>query len=322
MAEARCYLYDIVEPRLTTIRSDHWLEMQRLMDKSRWAGQPGHRFGVVEVVRHDILIAGLFANEGLKRGVQYDEDKQPIEAEKLESFEHLFFTIFTDTAQLLLQQRNIYGYVDLSLPDLRQNLLLLLADYFRFAGVRVATEGLKIEPAGEEHSQEEMFDILTRFRSVRFVVAGLDKGRIPAREDTRYILYNPRAEWNEITWQVVSETISSGARKTEISADEQDPDASLGESGLSRALATSGQLQEVAIREPSGRIQVTRRTSDEEISIDLPAEPEISLPVLDRILDRFDARSRQEGRQRREQRRLRDETTGTLFDRTIDNGND
>jgi hypothetical protein len=322
MAEARCYLYDIVEPRPATIKSDHWLGIERLMDESGWAGELGRRFGVVDVARHDVIIAGLFANEGPKRGVQYDENKQPIEAEKLNSFEHLFFTIFTDTAQLLLQQRNVYGYVDLSLPVLRQNLLLLLADYFRLAGVRVTTEGVKIEPAGEEHTHEELFRVLTESRAVRFAVAGLNQKRIPGRDDPRYILYNPKGDWNEITWQVISETINSGARKTEVSADEEDPAASLGESGLSRALATSGELQEVAVREPSGRIQVMRRTSDEEISIDLPAEPEIALPVLDRILDRFDAQSRQEARLRRDERRLRDETRGTLFDRTVDNGND
>jgi hypothetical protein len=299
--------------------SDRWLKIERLMEESGWTGESGQRFGVVDITRHDVLLAGLFANEGLKGGVQYDENKQPIEPEKLHSFEHLFFTFFTDTSQLLLQQRNIYGYIDLSLPQMRDNLLLLLADYFRLAGVRVATDAIKTESAGEEHTQEELFQILTKSRSVRFVVAGLDEQNIPSSDDPRYILYNPKAEWNEITWQVIAEAIDKGARKTEISGEEEDPDASLGESGLSRALATSGELQEVAAREPSGRIRVIKRTSDEEITIDLPAEPEIALPALDRILERFDAPSRRESRQRRDERRRREELRGTLFE---EKGND
>ena len=107
---ANCYIYDIIEPNPFYVSIEDWRQVLERMQEPRWAGEQGERIGFVETLEYNGLIAGYFANEGYKRGIHYSDDKQPIASPDFTSFEHLFFAIFMDTSQLVLQHRNIYGY--------------------------------------------------------------------------------------------------------------------------------------------------------------------------------------------------------------------
>jgi len=145
---AKCYLYDIVNPRPSTIHDDHWHQLYSRMRESDWYQPKGQRKGFVNLIRRRDVIGGFFAHEGTKRAFQYDDNKEQLEPPPFYSFEHLFFALFQDTSQLLLQSRNIYDYVDLRLPLMRSSLLHLLTELLRWVGVYVLGDCLDIESAG------------------------------------------------------------------------------------------------------------------------------------------------------------------------------
>jgi len=127
------------------------------MRESRWHGDKGKRVGFVNLVRQNGMFGGYFANEGTKRGVQYNDNKEQVEPPPFHSFEHLFFVLFEDTAQLLLQSRYIYDYTDLSLPVMRDSFLLLLTDLFRLVGIHVAGNTIGLKSAGVTYTQEQLY---------------------------------------------------------------------------------------------------------------------------------------------------------------------
>jgi hypothetical protein len=313
MPEAKCYLYDLVVPEPETIRAETWNRTWAQMEESKWVGERGRRVGFVSVIQHVGLIAGFFANEGQKRGIQYNDDKQPINAATF-SFEHLFFLVFTDTSQILLQHRNIYGYDDLNLPVMRENFLRSLADLLRMSGVSVVGDRAKIEPAGAAFSHEELYAFFTQNSALGVEISNLTPERIPSSDDPRYRLYNPKDEWNSITWGAVAETLKVGTRAITFQASEDDPAAALNKGPLPKAFATIGEIDEVKARTGDGRIVVRKKSSDEEITIELPTEPSISTPALEVILSKFDTQTRVESWHKRIEKRKREQFKGTMFD--------
>ena len=101
--------------------------------------------GIVKSIYYANMIGGYFANEGRKRAVWYNDNKEEIEPSPFYSFEHLFFVIFLDTAQILIQSRYVYDFVDLSLPEIRNNLVYHLTDLFRLSGISVPGKSLILE---------------------------------------------------------------------------------------------------------------------------------------------------------------------------------
>lgn len=313
MPDTKCHLYDIIDPEPDAVRPEVWQQIQQQMNQSKWFGEQGKRTGFVSVIQSGVLVAGFFAQEGQKRGIQYTDDKIPVDA-PLFSFEHLFFAIFMDTAQLLLQHKNIYGYDDLSLPGMRTAFLELLANLLRLSDVRVAAKGVKLFPGGEVYTQEELFAFFIENSVVRVEVRGLRLDMIPAEGDPKYRLYNPKDEWNETTWGAVAETLKVGTRNVVLEAPEQDPDAQLNKGPLPKAFAAIGDIQEVVARNERGNIVIRKVTSDEEITIDLPSHTSISVPVLDLVLSKFESRSRVESWHKRTAKRKTAQLQGTLFD--------
>ncbi len=313
MPEAKCYLYDIVHPDPQAMQPTIWQAARQEMEKAGWIGESGKRIGFVSTIEHNKVIAGYFANEGQKRGFQYDNDKQPIDEPQF-SFEHLFFAIFIDTSQLLLQSRNIYGYADLGMGDMRRNFLNLTAEFLRLSGVNIARNGIQIASSGTSYTSEELFAYFLNNPTTSIEIKNMDEGNIPTETNPRYKLYNPRDEWNPITWGAVSETLKVGAKNITLEANRNDPDAELNKGPLPKAFATIGEVEEVSTRTESGTIVVRKRTTDEEIRIDLPASPDVSIPILDVILNRFDHETRRMEWQERSERRKNAEMEGTLFD--------
>lgn len=311
----KCYLYDIVQPEPASVSPESWLEVRHQMEQADWIGEPGKRIGFVSTMQYGGLIAGYFANEGQKRGFQYDENKLPVENPQF-SFEHLFFAIFIDTSQLILQTRNIYGYDDLGMGEMRQNFLNLTADFLRLVGINVVSKtGLKIVSSGMTYTSEELFDYFLGNPTIKIEIKNLDKDKIPSEASPRYKLYNPKDDWNPITWGAVAETLIVGTKNITLEAASNDPDAELNKGPLTKAFATIGEIEEISTRLESGSVVVRKRTSDDEIRIDLPASPQVSVPLLELILNKFDENSRRTEWENRRESRQTSQYDGTMFDK-------
>ena len=269
---ASCYLYDIVEPNPDLINPEVWERVRLKMDETSWLGQKGKRIGFVSTGSKNGLIGGYFANEGERRGYQYSDDKKPIDARN-DNFEHLFFAIYTDTSQLLLQHRNIYGYKELGMPLMRDNFLKILGELLRIIGIGLIGDRVKTESAGEMFTQEELLTFFQENSVFKIEVKDLAVERVPAMGDRNYKLFNPKEEWNEITWTAVADTLKVGARNVFIEASQDDDTAQLNKGPLTKAFATIGEIEEVGARNNQGYITIRRKSQDEEIQIDLPAEP-------------------------------------------------
>ena len=310
---AKCYLYDIVDPAPTVFTEAHWLRLFHKMSESGWYGVKGRRIGLVNIIRRNGLIGGYFANEGTKRGVQYTEDKEQVEPPPFYSFEHLFFVLFEDTAQLLLQSRNIYDYVDLSLPDMRDNFRRLLADLFRLVGIYVSGDAIGIKSAGTTYTQEQLYSIFIDIAQVTELrVSELHRAVLPTPEDPRYKLFNPKDEWNPITWGAIADSLQLGLDHVHMSAIES-PGSTL-QSPIPKALAAVGEIEEIRGRDNEGRIVYRQRTEDAELEINLPVPPRIVPEILESILKKLDSRGRVESWQERRHRRRKSLDQGTLFE--------
>ncbi len=310
---SKCRLHDIIDPDPSHIPSSKWIDISEQMETSGWFGELGQRYGFVSTLARPESISGFFAHEGKKSGIQYDEDKQPTDT-STESFEHLFFAIFTDTSQLLLQHKNVYGYDDLGLPVMRNAFLDSLTILFRMVGVSVASKRVQIEPAGIRYSQEELYAFFENNSVLRVEIKNLNFKRIPDSNSPNYNLYNPKDDWNPITWGAVADTLQVGAKNIIIEAEGDDPNSRLNNGPLPKAFSRIGEFEEIQARNKEGRIIIRKRTTDEEISIDLPVTPQIETSLIDRVFAQFDSTERVEGWKKREQQRESDQLRGTLFE--------
>ena len=63
--------------------------------------------------------------EGKKKGAQYDKNKQRIVPQPpFPSFEHIFFIIFKDTAQIALQSKRIFGFKEMTYSTMQTNFFI------------------------------------------------------------------------------------------------------------------------------------------------------------------------------------------------------
>jgi hypothetical protein len=313
MPEIKCHLYDITNPDPDVLHSETWIRIQERMQSTKLMGNTGQRYGFVSPVSYKNLVSGFFVMEGQKQVFQYNDDKEPIALPNANSFEHLFFCIFTDTSQILLQHKNIYGYVDLGLPKMRQQFLSVLTDFLRLFNVYVSGERIVIEPAATGFTQEELYQIFISNPSVRIKIEHVGIGNFPGPDDPKYRLYNPKDEWNYVTWGAVAETAKAGTKKVVFEGDEKQINNGINKGPLPKAFAQIGTIEEVEYIGRNGNIVIRKKEGDEEITIELPAEPEISIPVLDLVLSKQDHNDRVETWKIRRQKRKKDEYGGPLF---------
>jgi len=313
---AKCYLYDIADPAPTAFTETHWIQLFREMRKSGWYGIKGKRMGFVNVIHRNGQIGGYFANEGKKKGVQYDENKEQVDPPPFYSFEHLFFVLFEDTAQLLLQSRNIYDYIDLGLPVMRDNFLRLLADLFRLLGIHVAGDAINLKSAGITYTQEQLYSIFTHIAQVtELEISGLHETALPPPDDPRYKLFNPKEEWDEITWGAVADTLKLGLDRVAMSSVES-PESTL-QAPIPKAFAGAGEIDKITGYDKDGQVVIRHRTENDELEIDLPVRLRVPPEILDHILKILNSRGRVENWQVRQQQRqeeLKRLNRGTLFE--------
>lgn len=311
--EAKCHLYDIVDPNPASITKDDWVTIVEQMDGTEWFGEIGHRYGFVSTLITPDLIIGHFAHEGQKTGIQYDDDKNAFDA-STEAFEHLFFAIFRDTSQLLLQHRYIYGYADLGLSVMRTDFLLALTVLFRLINRSVASKHVQIEPAGKTYSQEEMYKIFEENYVFELQIKNLRSDLIPSPDNPFFKLYNPKDDWNPITWGAVAETLQVGAKNVIFEAGDESGNARLNNGPLTKAFSRIGEIEKIKAVNRNGNVIIRKRTAEKEISVFLPINPEVSEDLVEQILSHFDRSDRIDAWNTRMEKRDYDQMRGTIFD--------
>ncbi len=313
MAPSKCLLYDIIDPDPRNIRFLTWMKIEEMMRDSGWFGELGRRYGFVSTVARPEIVVGYFAHEGQKFGIQYGEDKQPKDT-STESFEHLFFAIYTDTSQLLLQHRNIYGYTDLGLPVMRNTFLDTLTYMFRSVGVTVVGRRVNTESAGVRYTQEELHKFFDENRVFRVEVKGLNDDLIPDSDSPRYNLYNPKDDWNPITWGAVADTLKVGTKNIIFEAEKENARSSLNQGPLPKAFTRVGQIEDVQARNEEEKVVFRKRTSDAEISIALPSSPQIEHSLIETITRYLDQDERTTAWNKRMEQRDSEQLGGTMFE--------
>lgn len=234
------------------------------------------------------------------------------------SFEHLFFVLFEDTAQLLLQTIRVFGYSDLDMGQMRDNFLYLLAETIRQTGNYVVGESVKIEPAGAKYSQDQLYAAFRIMSQVtELEISHLAAGHIPPVGDPKYQLFNPKDEWHEITWGAVDDTIRAGVDSVKMTAPDR-PGSTL-QSPIPKAFAAVGQIEKLVGRDSNGSVFIRQRVQDQELEIELPAQVMSQPELIDSIVKRLDARGRVENWKQSQAIRQEELNRDTLLDKSYQN---
>jgi hypothetical protein len=290
---AKFYLHDITNIEPDSIDQEKFENIYNKMQGIGWAKAGNQRIGIVKSTKYKNMIGGYFANEGQKRAIWYNDEKEEIEPKPYFSFEHLFFVVFFDTMQILIQSRNIYDYSDLTLSLIRNNLLFHLRDIFRISGVFVPGRNIEIEDAGVSTTYEEMYATFTSLKNISEIeITNLYEATLPGREDPRYKLFNPREEWTEITWGAIGETLKKGLDSVKMTAND-DPNATL-KSPIPKAFAAAGNIERIKGNDAEDKIIIRQHTETYELEIELPADMNAAVDILERILQNLDNKGRVE----------------------------
>ena len=313
--EAKLYLYDISEPDPNVLSFDKWENIYSQIQDTPLMGERDQRFGFIENIIHKQMIGGFFISEGLKQAKQYNDNKELLGLNLMPSFEQIFYVIFTDTSQVLLQHRNVYGYTNLGIGKIRDNFVVALSLFMQKSGIYITNSEIKLEKAGEEYSQEELFSYFIGNKIFGLEVRNINfenRKKIP-KEQLK--LYNPREELEELTWVAMQETIEkSKVNRAIFETNEVDEKPLLNKGPIIKAFAAVGEIQEIKAYENDGRILIRKKSGEEEFIISIPSEPSVSIPILDFIFDRTQERNRTQTWEKRIDRKRQQQLKGTLFD--------
>jgi hypothetical protein len=236
------------------------------------------------------MIGAYFAHEGLKQGIQYDNEKNLMQPPDAFFFEHLFFILFMDHGQLLLQQKKVYKFVDLNLDTMRRKLFTALADIFRAAEIRVPSSQIIVEDAQRTFTQAELYEFFTSYRPTALEIAQLKGAKVPKEVK----LFNPDEEWDEIAKSAINKTLEAGLEHVLLEGNESGEEVDLKRGPIAKGLAAAGEIQKVTARDERGRLIYRERNQKAELAIDLPLVPETNPELLRTIFDRMDQMGRQE----------------------------
>lgn len=290
MPQAKCYLKNILVPDWTFVLPKHWQAIYETIQEPGWYGKEGSRYGFVSVIREGPMIGAYFAHEGLKQGIQYDDEKNPRKPSNAFFFEHLFFVIFLDHGQLLLQQKNVYEFVDLSLDTMRRQLFKTLANIFRAAGIRVSTPAIQVEDAQRTFTQTELYEFFMAHRPTTLEISQLKGAKVP--EDIG--LFNPEEDWDPIARAAIDKTLEAGLDHAVLEGDESDEQIDLKHGPVVKGLAAAGEIQKVTARDDRGRLIYREKNQKAELVLDLPLAPKVISELLHAIFDRMDRLGREE----------------------------
>ena len=104
--EIHCEVLRITWPDWSSVSDESKENMWQVLSQRVEDGEAPSRRGFVGTTRFEDIIAGFFAHEGRRLGVQYDEDWNKEDREAAE-FEHLFFSLVLSHGQVILQRKRI-----------------------------------------------------------------------------------------------------------------------------------------------------------------------------------------------------------------------
>lgn len=290
--EAKCHLWNIISPTWFNVAPNKWDEIYAQLENSGWYGEEGARFGFVSVIIAGPMVAGYFAHEGTREGVQYDKNKNPVQPENPYFFEHIFFILFLDYGQILLQDKRITDFVDLNYPTMRRQLFNLLGELFRNAGLVLGqSRAIRAELAERTFTQEEMLEFFRTYQITYLEVSGLQGKKVADNVG----LFNPDVDKDEIAREALDKTFAVGLDRVKAEAQsEESPEANLSRGPVTKGLAAAGEIEKLTGRDNRGHLVYRERNQKAELTVELPLDQKTPPELLKTIFERMDSLGRED----------------------------
>ena len=276
---ATLYLYDNLSVDIDSATKTKWNSLYQELRKLGWRSGVGHRQGFVNVIRRNKRIYGYYANEGKKSVLQFDNRQRLVKTPShYYSFEHIFFIIFEDTAQIVIQSKRISGYIDLTNRIIRSNFLLQLFKIFKQCGFLVVGNMLELMKFSKKIDQGRLKSLFLNMHVVTLEVDSFTQAAIPARDDPKFVLKDSSLRNDEVIWLVISDMIKNGLDRINLFA------GNLNSANLrcpfSQALVTTGQIKliEGYVR---GKYISQERRDEVKIEVRLPDSLDIPGSLID-----------------------------------------
>jgi hypothetical protein len=261
--EIHCEVLRITWPDWSSVSDELKEGIWQVLSQRVEDGEAPNRRGFVGTTRFEDIIAGFFAHEGRRLGVQYDEDWNKEDREAAE-FEHLFFALVLSQGQVILQRKRIgREFVTINMPTMRREFFNLLGVVFQRAGF--PSDRIVREPFHEERQKDYLIRIFNTYPSTLVRVSNLLGRKVP--EDVR--LFNPDIDKDLILKQVLNGDYQH-MNELEAKAGEMEGSDLRGAASI-RAAMLAGDPREVrAIVEAQER--TFRKTQHERFTMQLDTE--------------------------------------------------
>lgn len=196
--EIHCEVLRITWPDWSSVSDELKESIWQVLSQRVEDGEAPSRRGFVGTTRFEDIIAGFFAHEDRRLGVQYDEDWNREDREAAE-FEHLFFALVLSQGQVILQRKRIgREFVTMNMRTMRREFFNLLGRVLQRAGF--PSDHITREPFHEERRKDYLIQIFNTYPSTLIRVSNLLGRKVP--EDVR--LFNPDIDKDLILKQVLN----------------------------------------------------------------------------------------------------------------------
>jgi hypothetical protein len=180
-----CEVFRITWPDWSAVTQERKENIWEVVKEGIEDGESPSRRSFVGVSRLDDVIAGFFAHEDQRVGVQYDNRWKKQQTTD-EEFEHLFFALVLDQGLVVLQRKRVdREFVTINLRVLRREFFDLLGKALLRAGFQSARIG-RI-PFEETREKSDMLRIFSEYQIIYIRVTGLRGQCVP--QDLK--LFNP-----------------------------------------------------------------------------------------------------------------------------------
>ena len=238
---ATLYLYDYLSVDVSSATKQKWNLLYQELRELGWRTPVGNRQGFVNVTRSNRRIYGYFANEGRLKVVLFDNKKKLVTfPSAYYAFEYIFFILFEDTAQIVIQSKRVSDYVDLTYRKIKSNFLLQLFYVFRECGFSVVGKTLALRNIMRIIDQTKLKGLFLNLRVTKLEVDSITQAAIPAKGNSKFVLKNSQLGNDECIWLLLSDLIKNGLDRINLIAGNSNS-ANL-RSPFSQALLTTGQI--------------------------------------------------------------------------------
>jgi hypothetical protein len=234
----RCEVFRVTWPDWSTVTNERKGSIWQVMSEGVEDGLPPNRRAFVGINRLGHVIAGFFAHEDRRIGVQYDSHWTK-QVQSGEEFEHLFFALVLDQGQVVLQRKRVEReFVTINLNAMRRAFFDLLGITFLQAGFK--SDRIMRQLFQETRHKAEMLRIFNEHQVTHIRVKELRGRRVPEEIN----LFNPDVDKDTILKQVLNDDYQH-MDELEASAGEDVGASNLREAKVVRAAMLTGEPQEV-----------------------------------------------------------------------------